>query len=131
MTWAQKEYQKRVFEILNANGTLAGKVFDRAPDATPFPYIEIEDGDTWTDRGSHATEGWESDLHVHVWTQGLGKSALYDLMEIVDGLLHKVDLGAAGWCDLSFRRDFSTIIAEDDNITHHGIIRYKLLTGEN
>lgn len=130
MTWAPYEYQKRVFEILNAHPTLAGKVFDRVPDATPFPHVQLSDESEWADRGSHTTEGWTATFVVHIWSRAFGRKETMDLMALIDGLLHNVDLAAVGWKDLSFRREFGTILIDDDNVTFHGVIRYKLLTGE-
>ncbi len=129
MTWAPLEYQKRFLAILNADATLTGKVFDRAVEEQPFPYVQIGEAE-YEDRGSHTTEGWTGFLTVHVWTRGESRKQNEELQAIVDGLLHNKDLAASGWTDLSFRRDFKTTIVEDDDVTYHGILRYKLLTGE-
>lgn len=129
MTWAPYEYQKRIFEILNADPTLAGKVFDRAPEQQGFPYVQIGDGE-YEDRGSHTTEGWTGVLTIHVWTRDESRKENEDWQAIIDGLLHTKNLAASGWTDLSFRRDLKTTIIEDDDVTYHGVLRYKLLTGE-
>jgi hypothetical protein len=132
VTWAPSEYQKRVYEILTGDANLMALVtgvFDNVPQGQAFPYIKIGD-DEFSDRGSHTTEGWSADLMIHVWAQGPGRKSVHTVMSHIDRLLHNKDLTAPGWTEVSFRRDFSTVFVEDDHVTYHGVIRFKLLTGE-
>lgn len=132
MTWAPIEYQKRIYEILTGDSTLMAKVsgiFDNVPQNQAFPFVKIG-FDEFTDRGSHTTEGWDAILVINVWAQGSGRKAVHEIQADIDRLLHRQDLTVSGWTEVSLRRDFSTVFVEDDDVTYHGVQRFKLLTGE-
>lgn len=133
MTWAPKEYQKRVYEILSASPALTAivgtRIYDRVPDDAQFPYVVIGVAE-FNGRDSHTHSGWTASITLAAWTQNLGRNQAFQILEIIETLLHNQTLGANGWHELSFRRDFSRVLAQDDNVTYEGVLRFNLLTGE-
>lgn len=138
MTWAQQETQKTIYDLLANDEELIeligeNKVFDFTPDNSPYPFITFfQSGDTWADRGSHTTEGWDARLQINVWYRGpgRGKKEVQNIQARIDQILHKQDICVEGWNIIAFRRQTATILTEPDNVTLHGVQIYKLLLGE-
>lgn len=134
MAYAPNELQKAVFLALSANSgltTLLGgaKIYDFTPDGTAYPYITFNGGDA-VDRGSDDSDGWLHTLELHTWYRGRGRKGVLAIQELIDGILHNQEIAISGFTNLSFRRDFQTVLVEPDNITYHGVQRFRILTGE-
>lgn len=140
MTWAPTETQKAIYALLNGDSTLrtlCGKasgvafVFDHVPENQVFPYISIFEM-PFDDRGNHTKEGFESEFQVSVFYQDpkRGNKAVQDIQARIDALLHKVNICVAGWNVISMRRTTIEILLEDDNVTRHGVQRFRLRLGE-
>lgn len=140
MTWAPQETQKAIYEILEADPalrTLLGataakpKVFDHVPDNTLEPYVTMQ-ALPWEDRSSHTDRGWSNTFQVNVWyapPSGRGNKDIQAIQKRIDELLHEQDICIDGWNIVVMRSAFVDIITEDDNVTKHGIQRFKLFLG--
>jgi len=145
MSWAPQQVQIKIYSTLTADsalmvllGTTVGgtqKVFDFVPDNQAFPFLVMEIN-PWQDRGSHTTEGFEAELWVHTWYQpgvgsftGRGNKQVQLIQSRVDELLHLQELTFTGWNNLLLRRSTVDIITDPDNVTKHGIQKFKLLVG--
>lgn len=146
MTWAPQETQIAVYNILKADsalmvllGTTVGgtqKVFDFVPDNTAFPFLVMEPK-PWEDRGNYTTEGLSAELWIHTWYQpgqsgsftGRGDKQVQLIQSRIDQLLHKQPLSISGWNTLILRRSLVDIVVDPDNVTRHGIQKFKLFLG--
>jgi hypothetical protein len=144
--WAPSDTQIALFNYLSNDATLMSllgttvggtqKVFNRVPDNTAFPFIAI-DVRPWVDRGNYTTNGLQGEIWVHVWYQagasgsmtGLGDKPVQAIQARVDALLHNSYVAISGWRNLSLRRNLVNIMLDPDNITLHGIQKFKLLIG--
>lgn len=151
MTWANKEVQKTVYEILSSDEILQNllgaipesindvgeviesdtKIYDYVPQESKYPYAVIG-FDPQTDRGSHTTEGWTMPLRINTWSRkpNRGRSQLQDIQARIDFLLHKQDICIEGWNIINLRRDSCHIIQDMDSVTYQGIQTFNLLIGE-
>jgi len=136
MTWAPQEAQKTVYEILELDLVLSGLVtgvFDSAsvPQDAEFPYITIDPG-SFGDRSSHTHRGFSTEMTIHVWDQSenLGRKRVQKIQKEVDRLLHTVNICIEGWNIISLRQSLCETFLDSDNITIHGVQRFKLLLGE-
>ncbi len=136
MTWAPKETQRTIYTLLSGDAALialigSGKVFDHVPDNTAYPYVVLHIT-PWNDRGSHNTEGFETEFQITTWYRAPGRGDLkvQDIQARIDTLLHTVDISISGWNTLVLRRTFVDILTDDDGVTKQGIQRFKLLIGD-
>lgn len=140
MTWGPQETQKTVYEILTTDTalqTLLGgsvgnlKVYDFVPDNQIFPFIVISDPAS-TDRGNHSWEGLSVDLTINVWYRapGRGRLKVQEIQKRIDELLHNTEPCIDGWNIVVLRRASVNIVTEEDNVTLHGIQKFKLFIGE-
>lgn len=145
MTWAPTETQKSIFSTLSGDATLVGllggtlvtnpKVFDHVPDNVVFPYVTMSIR-PWEDRGNATYEGLRCELQIDVWyqpgtasTSNRGEKSLQAIQARIDALLHEQEPCIEGWNVLALRRTFVDILTEPDNVTKHGIQRFKLFLG--
>lgn len=146
MTWAPQQVQITVFTLLKAdtslatllNTTVSGtqKIFDFVPDNTDFPFVVIE-SKPYEDRGSYTTEGLQAEISIHTWYQpggsssvsGRGDKQVQLIQSRIDQLLHKQPVTISGWNALILRRSFIDIVVDPDNVTRHGIQKFKLFLG--
>lgn len=149
MTWAPQETQIAIFTALanddalidllgEDSGTVdtSTKVLDFVPDNKAYPYVTLE-LKPWSDRGSYTFEGLESEIQINVWYQpgtsgntSRGDKPVQLIQKRIDELLHKQQLCIDDWNTLLLRRSFIDILTEPDNITKHGVQKFKLLLGE-
>lgn len=139
MTWAPKETQITVFELLSTDSalqTLLGgvvgdtKIYDTVPDNKAYPYVVLHIL-PWTDRGNHTLEGLDSEFQINVWTQERGNLQVQNIQNRIDELLHKAEPCIDGWNITGLRRSFIDIVMQEDNITRQGIQRFHLMIGES
>lgn len=135
MTWAPLEIQKKLYEILTADSTLTAllasstSVFDFVPQETAYPFIVIGELNN-KDRGSHTTDGFETELTLHVWDRNTGRKKILDILKRVDDLLHNTVWSISGQTEVGIRRSTLNVIVEPDSVTYHGISSFKILTQE-
>lgn len=136
MTWAPKEIQKTVYEVLTGDATLMALisgVFDSTAvnQDQAFPFVTIGEFPL-TDRSNHTWRGWQSDMVIHVWYQdpGRGRKKVQEIQAEIDRLLHMQDICIDGWNIVNLRLSFVDVIVDSDNVTLHGIQKFNLLLGE-
>jgi hypothetical protein len=136
MTWAPIEVQKAICETL-ANDTqlqpLITGVFDSAavPQNQEFPYVTINPGQL-VDRSSHTHRGFETQIQIDVWDQSenWGRKRVQLIQKEIDRLLHDVTICIEGWNIISLRQIQVEAFVDIDNVTMHGVQRFKLMIGE-
>jgi hypothetical protein len=136
MTWAPIEIQKAIYETL-ANDTqlqpLITGVFDSAavPQNQEFPYVTINPGQL-VDRSNHTHRGFETQIQIDVWDQSenWGRKRVQLIQKEIDRLLHDVTICIEGWNIISLRQIQVEAFVDIDNVTMHGVQRFKLMIGE-
>lgn len=145
--WAPQEVQKEIWLLLIADDEIidllggdsnsdvtSDKVFDFIPDDEDMPFISLQIL-PWSDRSSHTHDGFECEFQINVWyspegsNTGLGNKVVQGIQQRIDELLHNTNLCVDGWNSLLLRRTYVDIETQEDNVTKHGIQRFKLLLG--
>lgn len=126
--------QKAVWKILTDDAQLMSKVvgvFDFVPDNSNFPYVQIGEFTT-SPFGTFDRYGQEVTMTIHVWGQRIAPNAyqgmkqVEDIMEDVQRLLARSNFYIELWGNVGCWGDFATTLLEQDGITRHGILRYRL-----
>lgn len=126
--------QQAVFSALNGNVTgLNGSnitVYDDVPEDVVYPYVIIGE-ETALNFGSKTLDGVEHTLTIHVWSQYRGRREIKQIMQSVYEILHEADINVSGASLVNIRQEFSTTLAENDNITRHGVMRFRAVVFDN
>lgn len=138
--WAPLEVQTEIYAILNADADLttllgANKIFDFVPDKTAYPYVTVN-ALPFIPRDNATHDGLECEFQLNVWyqpgktgTTSRGNKPVQLIQKRLDELLEQRSLCVNGWNTLQLRRTFIDILVESDNVTRHGIQRFKLFLG--
>lgn len=121
--------QQAVYSKLNANATLAGKVFDTVPQGQAYPYVTLGDA-TETPEHAHARFGRQATLTIHVWSQYAGAKEVQELMDTVTQLLDYQPLSVTDFGHVYSRVEFSETMRDADGITRHGVLRVRIFVQE-
>ena len=124
-----------VFGALDGNITGA-QVYDHVPfepEGMPdgnFPYASIGEDSELTPFDTDDTRGAYVDVTVHLWSRYKGRKEVNGLLDQIYNLLHRATLSAAGYNILDCLFSFSDVSTEEDGITRHGVIRFRLTVQE-
>lgn len=134
MSYALKEIQQHIYDLLTADVTLMGKitgVFDHVPQEQATPFVTIGDI-TDNDRGSNFFEGNLMDLTVNVWDEDASKVDCMDIQADVDRILHRSEVNdcttGTSLTIMDFHRISANILKDPDNKTWHGVQVFEILT---
>lgn len=138
-TWAPQEVQKTLFTVLSGDAELQTKiggvpadpkVYDLVPQGVAYPYITIDVN--MSDRGNQTGEGWQGEPQINVWAQGdnFGKKFVQEVQKRIDELIHNQNLCVDGWNLLVCKRTIADVFKETDNVTVHGVQRFKINLGD-
>ena len=121
--------QTAIFDALTAaNIAFNGKpvpIFDAVPKDPPWPHIQIGE-DTAYDSGTKGRDGQELTLTIHTRSQYDGRREVKSIHGLIYNALHNRDITIVD-ADLAFiRNDYSDTLMEEDGITRHGIMRFRL-----
>ena len=128
------ELQKSIYSTLNGNVTGIGganvSVYDDIPENTSYPYVVLGE-ETAANNGSNTLDGVEHTLTIHAWSQYRGRREIKEIMESVYSLLHDSAITVSGASLVNIRNEFSQTLAENDGITRHGVMRFRVVVFDN
>lgn len=110
--------------ITAAPTTVNVPVYDDVPEQTVYPYVVLGE-ETATNDGSKTLDGVEHTLTIHAWSQYRGRREIKEIMQSVYSLLHNSDITVSGASLVNLRQEFATTLSENDNITRHGVMRFR------
>lgn len=126
--------QKAIYSTLNGSVTgiddASVSVFDDVPEETAYPYVVIGE-ETTSDFGTKTLDGVEHTISVHVWSQYRGRREIKEIMESCYNLLHNADITVEGASLINVRHEFATTLSENDGITRHGAMRFRVVVFDN
>jgi len=114
----------------------APAVYDRVPQASEsedpinFPYVVIGD-DTAIPFDTDDKDGQESTITLHIWSRYRGRSETKRIIDAIYNVLHDQSLSISGqtWVYCFF--EFSEVFEDNDGLTQHGVVRYRIATLES
>lgn len=128
------DLQKAVFSELDGSVTGMGgasvSVYDDVPEDVTYPYIILGE-ETAVNNGSVTLDGVEHTLTIHAWSQYRGRREIKEIMESVYSLLHNTAITVSGASLVNIRQEFTTTLTENDGITRHGVMRFRVVVFDN
>lgn len=126
--------QKAIYSTLNGSVTgVSGasvSVYDDVPEDPTYPYVILGE-ETTANNGSKTLDGVEHTLTIHAWSQYRGRREIKEIMESVYSLLHEAAITVSGASLVNIRQEFSQTLAENDGITRHGVMRFRVVVFDN
>jgi len=126
--------QKAIYDTLDGSVTgmdgASVTVYDDVPEDVSYPYVILGE-ETTANNGSVTLDGVEHTLTIHVWSQYRGRREIKEIMESVYSLLHNTAISVSGASLVNIRQEFSTTLAENDGITRHGVMRFRVVVFDN
>ena len=128
------ELQKALYAKLNGNvidddGNVV-TIYDDVPQGAAYPRVVIGE-ETASNNGTKSLDGLEHTVTIHVWSQYRGRAQLKQIIQSVYENLHDADITVAGADAVNVRQEFSTTLSENDNITRHGVMRFRVAVFDN
>ena len=128
--------QKALYSRLNGgsitdeNDQAITGVFDDVPEGTAYPYVVMGE-ETATNIGVKDKDMHEYTQTIHVWSQYRGMRDVKEIMEQIYTLLNDYSITVSGASAITLRHEFQTVLLEDDGITRHGIMRFRVVVSDN
>lgn len=128
------ELQKAIYSTLNGSVTgiddASVSVFDDVPEETSYPYVVIGE-ETANNISTNTVDAVEHTISVHAWSQYRGRREIKEIMESCYNLLHNADITVEGASLINIKHEFATTLSENDGITRHGIMRFRVVVFDN
>jgi|TARA_Y100001938_G_C7983594_1_gene375686 hypothetical protein len=135
MSLHSKNLQIAIFNTLSNDSTLDSlvgnnRIYDEVPQGSDYPYVEIGD-ETTIDAGTKDKDAQEFTQTIHIWSRYRGSKETKEIAERIYTLLHNVDISVSGASFVDSRNEFFTILLDDDGLTRHGIMRFRMVVFDN
>lgn len=102
------------------------RVFDHVPDDTPFPYVEI--GEVSAKRFDSASRnGLDCIVTLNVWSRYSGRREAKQILDAIYAVLHDGTLSVTGNAHVLSAFLGAETKRDDDGLTYHGIVRYRVI----
>lgn len=135
MSLHSKNLQIAIFNTLSNDSTLDtlignNRIYDEVPQGTSYPYVHIGE-ETTIDGGVKDKDAQEFTQTIHIWSRYRGGKETKEIAERIYTLLHNVDISVSNASFINSRNEFFTILLDDDGLTRHGIMRFRMVVFDN
>ena len=116
------ETQKAVYEKLTGDTALMAMisgVYDHVPERSEFPYVTMGDIRA-NDNSVKATQGYQLDLNINVYSRGKGRKEILEIMSKVQELLVNENLAVVGGNHINTRFLSQGTALAKDGVTYQG-----------
>lgn len=127
---------KAFLGLLDADATLGallgstGRVYDRAPDDEPTPYVTLNEATFKADDNSDGFGG-EHLFDIHAWSRSGSRGEALAILDRCERLLRDPSLTLEGGARLILCRRLTSFVTLDpDGETFHGVLTIRALTEE-
>ncbi len=120
--------QKAIYDKLIGNSQLmaiVSGIFDYPPQSAQFPFVRI-DNPSSADIPSLAELAKEYRFDINIFAREAGNKQVYDIIEIIYGLLHNGTISVVGKTLVFMRCEGSSISLENDGWTYQGNLRLRI-----
>ena len=123
--------QTAIYSLLSADSTLDGlvgnnRIYDEVPQNSAYPYVVIGE-ETTIDAGTKDKDAQEFTQTIHIWSRYRGSKQTKDIAQRIYTLLHNVAISVSGASFVNSRNEFFTILLDDDGLTRHGVMRFRVV----
>ena len=85
----------------------------------------------YIDGGVKDKDAQEFTQTIHIWSRYRGGKETKEIAERIYTLLHNVDISVSNASFINSRNEFFTILLDDDGLTRHGIMRFRMVVFDN
>lgn len=105
-------------------------VYDHVPQNATFPYQSIgpivgDEEDT-----DDALGAWSLEVQVDTWSRFRGMDEVERIHRTTDDALHRADLTVTDAKVVTIHREDVDAVLDDDGLTRHGILRFRVILEE-
>tara|TARA_R100001510_G_scaffold21831_1_gene19115 strand:+ start:469 stop:876 length:408 start_codon:yes stop_codon:yes gene_type:complete len=123
--------QTAIFSLLSGDSTLDGlignnRIYDEVPQNSAYPYVVIGE-ETTIDAGTKDKDAQEFTQTIHIWSRYRGSKQTKEIAQRIYTLLHNVAISVSGASFVNSRNEFFTILLDDDGLTRHGVMRFRVV----
>lgn len=132
MTSSLFAVQEAVYGALTSSTAVQGllgspaRVYDMVPPSATFPYATLGDV-VVKEYDTKDQTGFEQSLTLHVWSRYRGRKELKQIIQTIYDVLHNAVLSVAGANVVSCQFQSASTLQENDGLTLHGILRYRII----
>lgn len=135
MSIGQFALQTTIYSTLSSDNTLTSTlgsgVYDEVVESATYPFVALGE-ETAIDYSTKNTNGGETTINVHIWSQYKGSKETKQIMDRIHDLLHDSNLSVTGFNLINLRFEFSDILRDPDGVTRHGVMRFRaIILGTN
>lgn len=135
MSIGQFALQTTIYSTLSSDNTLTSTlgsgVYDEVVEGATYPFVALGE-ETAIDYSTKNTNGGETTINVHIWSQYKGSKETKQIMDRIHDLLHDSNLSVTGFNLINLRFEFSDILRDPDGVTRHGVMRFRaIILGTN
>ena len=135
MSIGQFALQTTIYSTLSSDNTLTSTlgsgVYDEVVESATYPFVALGE-ETAIDYSTKNTNGGETTINVHIWSQYKGSKETKQIMDRIHDLLHDSNLSVTGFNLINLRFEFSDIMRDPDGVTRHGVMRFRaIILGTN
>jgi hypothetical protein len=135
MSIGQFALQTTIYSTLSSDNTLTSTlsagVYDEVTEGATYPFVSLGE-ETAIDYGTKDTNGGETTINIHIWSQYKGAKETKQIMDRIHDLLHDSNLTVTGFNLINLRFEFSDILRDPDGVTRHGVMRFRaIILGTN
>jgi len=126
------ELQKAVVARLQAYTPitdLVAGVYDHVPQDSAYPYIVAGD-DSAIPFDTDNSIGSETDVTIHAWSRYRGRKEIKQVLDAIHAGLHRFALVVANAATVLCTFEGSDSFTEEDGLTRHGVIRFRVILDE-
>jgi hypothetical protein len=134
----QSEFLTRLFERLTTTASLTAKVpaariLNNIPEQEDKrmdkPYVHFMIASAG-DFGAKNEIGYENEVQIDVYSEERGDKEVLEIMDVIVAALHNIPLVVASGQDVLFQFAGQMLDTDPDGILHHGILRFRSLSGQ-
>lgn len=113
---------RTVPEVLTLAG---GRVYDRVPDNTTFPYVSFGPSDI-VDDGAECIEAETHTIQLDVWSRAVGKGECKNITDGVKKALIRDMPTISDNAIVEMTVPYCQVVSDPDGLTSHGIIQVEI-----
>ncbi|MBY0427905.1 MAG: DUF3168 domain-containing protein [Alphaproteobacteria bacterium] len=132
MTTSLFAVQESIYGALTSSTALQSllgspaRLYDLVPPAAVFPYVTFGDV-VVKEYDTKDQTGLEQFLTFHVWSRYRGRKELKKIIQTIYDVLHNASLTVTGANYVSCMFQSASTLQENDGLTLHGILRYRIV----
>jgi hypothetical protein len=125
--------QDAVYDTLMASATIQAvignpaRLYDHVIPGVLFPFVAFGDMQAEPFDTKDRT-GMEQILSLHIWSRYRGRKEIKDISKAIYNVLHNASLTVTGHEFVSCQFAGAEMRFEDDGLSYHGILRYRVVT---